>query len=53
MFVFSLSSSLRNGSVAYHNTNVFFNRKREIADFKSAFSADWPRIHAVLGPPSC
>ncbi|RGB22689.1 Archaeal ATPase-domain-containing protein [Rhizophagus diaphanus] len=66
MFVFSLTKSFkrlptggyilntpRNGSVARYNTNTaFFNRKREVANFKSAFSADQADLHVVLGPPS-
>src|ERR1044072_7303439 len=67
MFIFSLTKSfkrlptgggyilntLRNGSVACYNTNTaFFNQKREVANFKSALSADQADLHVVLGPPS-
>ncbi|POG77947.1 hypothetical protein GLOIN_2v1767265 [Rhizophagus irregularis DAOM 181602=DAOM 197198] len=46
----------RTGRVVRYITQVtrekiFFNRKRELAKFKNAFSAD-PELHVVLGPPS-
>ncbi|GBC46614.1 uncharacterized protein OCT59_017689 [Rhizophagus irregularis] len=50
------SNTLRTGRVVRYITQVtrekiFFNRKRELAKFKNAFSAD-PELHVVLGPPS-
>ncbi|RIB12848.1 hypothetical protein C2G38_2199567 [Gigaspora rosea] len=51
-----ISNTLRTGRVARYITQVtrekfFFNRKRELAKFKNAFSSD-PELHVVLGPPS-
>ncbi|CAB5356239.1 unnamed protein product [Rhizophagus irregularis] len=36
----------------YSTDTGFFNRKREIANFKEVFSADPADLHVVLGPPS-
>src|SRR5688500_2087642 len=67
MFVFSLTKSFKSlstggsyilntpcsGSVARYNTKpVFFNRKRQVTNFTSVFSAKQPTLHVVLGPPS-
>jgi hypothetical protein len=51
-----ISNTLRTGRVArcitqLNRNKVFFNRKRELAGFKKAFSGD-PELHVVLGSPS-
>ncbi len=51
-----ISNALRTGRVVRYITQVthekiFFNRKRELDMFSSAFNAD-PELHVVLGPPS-
>ncbi|CAG8641143.1 1458_t:CDS:2 [Funneliformis mosseae] len=47
-----ISNTLSNGYVALYSTKVdFFNRKRELVNFRNAFSGD-PQLHVVLGPPS-
>src|SRR5687767_8240827 len=48
------SNILNNGYFARYNTkaeDIFFNRKRELVDFRNAFN-DKPQLHVVLGPPS-
>ncbi|RGB41810.1 P-loop containing nucleoside triphosphate hydrolase protein [Rhizophagus diaphanus] len=67
MFIFNLTKSfkcittsgsyilniLHNGSIAHYNTDsFFFNRKREIANFKNAFNTKRPDLHIIVGPPS-
>ncbi|PKY38629.1 hypothetical protein RhiirA4_514484 [Rhizophagus irregularis] len=51
-----ISNKLSNGYIVHslHNANaeVFFNRKRELVNFKEAFSDFSPKLHVVLGPPS-
>ena len=50
-----ISNALRTGRVIRYMTQIthekiFFNRKRELDLFNSAFNAS-PRLHVVLGPP--